>query len=66
MLNTNHMELIGYQVVSRDGKNNIPDDLYSFEVVSKRVAAITNFHLSVYDLLNSKLMEFFTVGAIFG
>ena len=32
------MELIGYQVVSRDGKNNIPDDLYSFEVVSKRVA----------------------------
>jgi hypothetical protein len=26
-------EFIGYQIVSKDGNNNIPDEFYSFEVI---------------------------------
>lgn len=38
--------LIGYQIESKDGKHGIPDEFYSFEVLTE---AVVNFWMEHYD-----------------
>lgn len=47
-------EIIGYQIVSNDGKNEIPDRFYSFEVIEDIEVAETWLKLEKANPENGK------------